>query len=223
MIRGRGVVTFFILFVLFCVFTSTTYAQYGTYGGGYTQSVIIDKAIGIPSTNTKGGSTDVTYLDNYSSSDYRFSPGQYISFRLKVKNTSNVTLSSLKVKDLLPLYIEPVENLNEYNAGDRSFSFDAGDFAVNEEKTYYLRFKVALQDKLPNDKGIICLINKAEVTNSLVYDEDTAQFCIEKTVQDIKEVPAAGPEMNLALLALNGLGIGTGLWLRNKSFINKNK
>ena len=223
MIRGRGVVTLFILFLLFCGLTSNVFAQYGAYGGGYETSIIIDKAVGNPSGNTKGGLTEVSYLDNYSSSDYRFSPGQYISFRLKVKNTSDVVLYSLKVKDLLPLYIEPVENPGEYNSNEHSISFDAGDFAVDEEKIYYLKFKVASQDKLPNDKGIICLINKAEVSNSQAYDEDTAQFCIEKVVTGVKEVPAAGPEMGLSLLALNGLGIGTGIWLKNKSFINKNK
>lgn len=131
MIRGRQVVTFLIALTLSLAITSKTFAQYGAYGGGYTTSVIIDKAIANPGTNTKGGSTEIIYLDNYSSSDYRFSPGQYMSFRLKVRNTSDVMLYGLKVKDFLPLYIEPVENPGEYNTSDRSITFDAGDFAVD--------------------------------------------------------------------------------------------
>jgi hypothetical protein len=223
MLRGRRVVILFVAFFLSLFITSYTFAQYGAYEGGYSTTVMIDKAIGIPENTTKGGVKETSYVDNYSSSDYRFQPDQYISFRLKIKNTSNEMLYSLKVKDILPFYIEPVDNLNNYNSSEKAISFDAGDFAVNEEKVYYLKFKIASQDKLPSDKGIICLVNKAEVSNSVSYDEDSAQFCIEKEVKGVKEVPAAGPEMGLVWLALNGLGIGTGLWLKNKSFINKNK
>ena len=211
--RGRGVVTIIATMLLFVASYSPVFAQYGPYGGPVSKSIVIDKSIFNPNQN-KGGSNE--YIDNFYSTDYRFSPNKEIVFRLKVKNTSDTMLYGVTVKDFVPSYLQPTEYLGEFNSDNRTVSFNAGDFGVNEEKTYTLKFKTLSQDKLPNDNGVICLTNKAEASNDSVYDDDTAQFCIEKQVVGVKEVPAAGPELGLGLLALQGLGLGAGFWLRKR-------
>ncbi|MFH1827367.1 MAG: hypothetical protein ABH812_02995 [bacterium] len=211
--RGRGVVTLTAAILLFVAFYSPVHAQYGVYGGGISKSIVIDKSIYNPNQN-KGGSNE--YVDNFYSTDYRFSPNKEIIFRLKVKNTSDTTLYGITVKDFVPSYLQPTEYLGNYNSDNRTISFNAGDFGVNEEKTYTLKFKTLTQDKLPSNSGIICLTNKADASNDSVYDDDTAQFCIEKQVIGVTEVPSAGPELGLGFLALQGLGFSTGIWLKKR-------
>lgn len=215
MTRGRRVViTFISAILLFAGLFNPVFSQYGVYGGGVSKSIVIDKSIFNPN-QTKGGSNE--YVDNFYSIDYKFSPNREIIFRLKVKNTSDTTLYGITVKDFVPSYLQPTQYVGDYNSDNRTISFNAGDFGVNEEKTYTLKFKILSQDKLPNETGIMCPTNKAEASNNEVYDEDTAQFCIEKQVVGVKEVPAAGPELGLGLLALQGLGLGTGIWLRKRN------
>ncbi len=214
--RGRGVVIFIATILLFVGLSLPVFAQYGPYGGGVSKSIIIDKSIYNPN-QSKGGSTDASYIDNFYSTDFKFSPNQEIKFRLKVKNTSDSILYGITVKDFVPSYLEPKEYPGDYNSENRTLTLNAGDFGVNEEKIYYFTFKILPQNKLPNDKGVMCLVNKAEASGDSVYDDDTAQFCIEKLVVGVKEVPAAGPELGLGLLALQGLGLGAGIWLRKRN------
>lgn len=214
--RGRGVViTFISAILLFAGVFNPVFSQYGQYGGtDLSKSIQLDKKVGNPN-QSKGGSID--YLDNLSSSDYRFNPGQYIYFKITVKNTSETKLYGITVKEFVPSYLTIIENSGSYNADNRTITVNAGDFGVNEEKIYNFKFKIVGQEKLPTDKGMICLVNKADASGDNVYDEDTAQFCIEKQVVGVKEVPAAGPELGLGLLALQGLGLGTGIWLRKRN------
>ena len=201
--------------LLFAGSITPVFAQYGPYGGtDISKSILLDKKVGNP-YQSKGSS--IEYLDNLSSSDFRFNPGQFVYFKITVKNTSETKLYGITVKEFVPSYLTIIDNPGSYNADNRTITVNAGDFSINEEKTYSFKFKIAGQEKLPSDKGIICLVNKAEASGDNVYDDDTAQFCIEKQVVGVKEVPSAGPELGLGLLALQGLGLGTGFWLRKRN------
>ncbi len=218
MSRGRRVVVplFAFFFLLFALPANAQYGQYGQYGApSPSKSILINKLVGTPTT-TKGGSTDATFVDNLSVSDTRFRSQQEVLFKLVVKNTSEVTLTNVEVKDFVPDFLEPVEGPGTFDSSTRTITFNAGDFAVNEEKTYILRMKFVSQDKLPGDKGIICLVNKAEAKTSEVFDEDVAQLCVEKEVLGAVSVPSAGPEAGLVLLAFNALAFSTGLYLRKR-------
>ncbi len=192
------------------------YGQYGDYGYPPTQTVLIDKMVGKPYI-TKGGVTEVEYVDNLSASDPRFGPGQEIYFKIKVKNTANTRLTNVTVKDYVPAYLEPLEGPGSYDASTRIITFEAGDFEADEEKIYYIKMQVLPQDKLPADKGLFCEINKAVAYNDQVSDEDTAQYCIEKQVTGVTTVPSAGPAWALALVGLNMVGGAIGLYLRKKT------
>lgn len=191
--------------------------NYGQYGPGQpSHKILIDKMVGKPVT-TKGGVVDPNYVDNYSSSDPRFKPEDTVFFRLKVKNTSSEKLYSVTVKDYVPSYVEPIEGPGNYNSSTRTIEFNAGDFNVNEEKTYYLKMRVVKQSSLPADKGVFCVVNKAGAYNDKASDEDTAQFCIEKQVPSTPTTPKSGPEFGLALLAGELAAVAAGIYLKKRT------
>lgn len=191
--------------------------QYGQYGPGTpSQSILIDKTVGKGTSQTKGGTTDVTYVDNFSASDPRFKPEEMVFFRLKVKNTSGDKLTNVTVKDFLPSYIEPVEGPGTYDSTNRVITYSAGDFAAGEEKTFYLKMQVTKQANLPADRGIMCVVNKAQAYNDKANDDDSSQFCIEKTVQGVSTVPSTGPELGLILMGANALMFATGIFLKKR-------
>jgi len=195
------------------------YGQYGQYGGkAPSYSILIDKMVGKPSQE-KGGSQTVTYVDNLSPSDPRFSPNQQVWFKVKVKNTSTQNLTAIQVTDYVPSYLMPIEGPGKWNPDNRTISWNAGDFGVDEEKVYYIKMQVFDQSLLPADKGLFCVVNKVEAKkDNVAYDDDTAQLCIEKQVIGAKTVPQAGPEMGLIILGLNVLTAGLGLAIRKKTY-----
>lgn len=215
MLRGRTS-SLLILSILFLLFSLPVSAQYGQYGGAIpSKTILIEKMVGVPS-QTKGSTDQLDYVDNLSPSDPRFSPDNQIVFRLKVKNTSDITLYDVQVRDFVPEFLTPVSVPGSFDSASRTISFNAGDFAAGEEKTYFLTMKIDSQDKMPADQGMICEINKAEASTSEVFDEDSAQFCIEKQVVGVKDVPSAGPEMGLVLMGLELGLLGIGITLKKE-------
>lgn len=215
----RSVMIFLTAF-LFLVGTADVLAQYGPYGPygvPVTPSILVDKMVGNPVGVEKGGTPSVQYVDNLGATDYRFSPGQEIFFKVKVKNTTEEALEDVTVEDFVPSYLEPVEGPGEFDEISRIITIEAGDFAIDEEKVYVFKMQIYPQDKLPADKGLFCLINKAKGYTNQVSDEDSSQFCIEKEVLGAVEVPAAGAEFGLALLFGQLTTLGAGLYLRRRT------
>lgn len=207
----------------FMFIASSVNAQYGQYGqyGGTTPNfaIIIDKMVGKPG-QTKGGDSFV-YVDNLSASDARYAAGQDVWFKLKIKNTSNELLQNVTVKDFLPSYVDPVEGPGTYDAGSKTITIAAGDLNPDQEKEYFIKTRIVSQDQLPADKGIFCIVNKSQAYNDKISDEDSAQLCIEKQVQNfvqgVSKAPAAGPEMGTLLLSGQLFALGAGLFLKRKS------
>jgi len=189
--------------------------QYGQYGQPCnTYSIIIDKMVGKP-----GNSNDATtseYVDNLSVSDPRFSPGQLVFFKVTVKNTSNTTFGGMTAKDFVPDYLTPIEGPGTFDSATRTISWDAGVFAVDEQKTYYFKMQVNSQANLPADKGLFCVINKAQAWSNTTTDDDSSQFCIEKQVATPPKVPASGPELGILLLSGELALMGVGIYLKRK-------
>lgn len=204
--RFKTVATILIGIVIFLTLGLNVAAQYGQYGAPPSLSIIINKLVSMPGNSNN-------FVDNLSASDPRFVPGQELFFKLMVQNTSSVTLTNVTVKDFVPNYLDPIEGPGTFDSTTRIISFNAGDFAPNEEKTYILKMRVQNQNQLPADKGLFCLINRSQASNDKVFDEDTAQFCLEKQVT-APNVPSAGPEFAPLLLTLNLIGVGAGLYLK---------
>lgn len=205
---GRRVVIALILFASALLVSGKAYAQYG-YGSVPSKAIRIDKLV------IKPGTSD--YVDNLSSADPKFSPSQDVWFKLIVKNTSQVKLNDVEVREILPAYVDFVSGPGNFDTNSRVLTFDAGDFEVDQEKEYFIKTRFVSQDKLPQDKSVVCVVNKVEAKNMDVFDEDTAQFCVEKQVLGAKEVPAAGPELGLLFFASQFGLLGTGIFLKNRA------
>lgn len=214
--KKNKVVIITILFLSLVVFNKKVKAQYGQYGQPTpSYSIVIDKMVGKP-YQTKGGITNLEYVDNLTPSDPRFAPNQEIYFKIKVKNTSTSDITNVTVKDYVPLYLTPIEGPGTWDQNTRIISWNAGDFQVDEEKVYYIKMKINPQNQLPADKGLFCLVNKVEALSDEAVDDDNAQFCIEKQVTGVKKVPSAGPEMGILLLSTQFALLGTGIILKKK-------
>lgn len=212
------VAIFFLLLVV--KLSPGVQAQYGQYGQpSPSLSIVMNKLVAHPVV-TKGGVATcdgANYVDNYSPSDARFAPSGFVCFALRVKNTSSVTLYGVTVKDYLPAYVKAVEGPGSYDVNTRTITVSAGDFSANEEKTYTLKAQIDNQNQLPADKGLMCLVNKAQAYNDTVSDDDSAQFCVEKQVGPVSKAPAAGPEMGVVLLGINAAALSIGLFLKKRS------
>lgn len=218
------VATIFITFTCGTVTATGTYGEYGQYGTTtVSNAILIDKLVSKPGTETRNGVTDMNYAeyyDNLSPSDAHFSPNQIVFFKLRVKNTSNVKQYNINVTDYVPSYVEPVEGPGTYDSNARKINFNAGDFEVNEEKTYFFKMQVTNANNLPSDRSLVCLVNKAEAKNDNVFDDDSAQFCIEKQsggVTGVTMVPSTGPEYGLVLLGLEAATLGFGFFLKKRT------
>ena len=175
----------------------------------YSYSILVDKMVQKPGTSD--------YVDNLSVSDPRYKPSEYVMFKVTIKNTSTTTFGGMTAKDYVPDYLTPAEGPGTFDSSTRIISWDAGAFAVDEQKTYYFKMQVNSQANLPTDKGLFCVINKAEASSNTTYDDDSSQLCIEKQVTGTAKVPSAGPELGLLLLVGNFLGAGIGLKLRKRT------
>src|SRR3989338_7428278 len=163
----------FVLVVREAKADNAQYGPYGQYGGNPpTQNLLIDKMVGKPSATTKGGVTDYEYVDNLSPSDPRFAPNQQVYFRIRVKNTGNSKLYNVVLRDTLPSYINPVIGPGSFDANTRIITINVGDIDAGAEQFFYLVGQVFTMDKLPSDKGLFCLVNRAEVAgNNGSYDD----------------------------------------------------
>jgi uncharacterized repeat protein (TIGR01451 family) len=169
-------------------------AQYDT--PSTSTAILVDKLVGVPHS-TKGGTTDYTYVDNLTSGDYRFNPEAYVFFRIRVKNTSNTQLDNVVVSDFGPQYVQMFSDPGTVDGN--TLSINVGTLKAQEEKVYVVKGRVTQQSQMPADQGVICVTNKAHAASGSVTDDDTAQFCIEKSVTTTKGgVPATVPQAGAA-------------------------
>ena len=188
-----------IAILLFC-FSRPTQILAGQYGEIETSPEIsIDKKVKHPDQTTKGG--EPVWVDNLFVSDYKFTAGQEIEFKITVTNTSNNDLDNVHFKDILPQYLEYVSgNI------DAIFSLKAG-----ESKDFYFKSKVVDSIELPDNYTWYCVVNTAQAWNGKMV-QDTAQVCVEKQqVLGVKTIPEAGPAENLAILLSSGI-LGCAGW-----------
>lgn len=205
------------LFALFAVvfsFLAVAVSVSASCGGQYespcqSYSILVDKMVAKPGTDI--------YVDNLTVSDPRFAPNQTVLFKVTIKNTSTTTFGGMTAKDFIPDYLTPIEGPGTYDPATKTISWDAGAFSVDEQKTYYFKMQVADQGNLPTDKGLFCVVNKAVASSNTTSDEDSSQFCIEKQVLGAVTVPSAGAELGLALVALQLVGTGAGLYLKKRA------
>ncbi|MDH7476307.1 MAG: hypothetical protein QHH09_02440 [Microgenomates group bacterium] len=210
---------FLLLIAGYLSSANSVIAQYGAYEGGTpSQDILVDKLVGKITSFTKGGVAQIVYVDNLSAGDKRFSPGQDIMFKIKVKNISSKKINNVIVDDFVPSYVTPIEGPGSFDEATRRISFNAGDFDPDQTKEFTIKMRALPLSDLPADQSIFCPTNKVRATGETSADEDTSQFCIEKFVAaGVSTVPSAGPEFGIILLSGEVLALGTGIYLRKSS------
>jgi uncharacterized repeat protein (TIGR01451 family) len=163
------------LAIAFSLLVATKNVSAQSCGGQYqspcqSYSMLVDKMVLMPGTSN--------YVDNLSVSDPRYKPSEYVMFKVTIKNTSTTTFGGMTAKDFVPNYLTPIEGPGTFDAATRIVSWDAGAFAVDEQKTFYFKMQINSQANLPNDQGLFCLVNRAQAWSNTTTDDDSSQFCI---------------------------------------------
>lgn len=171
------------------------------YGGGQicvtTGNLQINKEVFDPRNNK--------FVDNLGINDHRFSPGEEVTFRLKIKNVGDANFSKVSVTDALPSMLELTSGLKD---------FELSDLTPGETEEREFKARAVSSDKFPSDKNLVCVVNAAEANADSQHDKDTAQLCLEKKVEAPvpKALPPTGPEVGVLALVSTALA-GAGLYL----------
>lgn len=199
---------FVLVFLSFNLATSTLADQYGQYGSTENYTIRAEKFVAKPNSDN--------YVENLTASDLKHRPNQNVKFKVIITNTSDVKLKNVQVKDFFPAFLDTYNGYGVVDGANRTISFTIDNIESKESKTFYFTFHIVSQEKLPANKGILCLTNKVWTEAQGVSAEDSSQFCVEKEVLGVKTQPSAGPEYGLALLGLNALTLISGIKLMKK-------
>jgi uncharacterized repeat protein (TIGR01451 family) len=190
---AKSIIIALLSLVLIFVPAQKALADY-YYGGEEEEvDVLIDKMIKDPANDK--------FVDNLSISDYRFSAGQEVIFRLTIKNTGDKTLNDVEVKDIFPSYIDFVSDPGSWDGDTRTLRFEFDDLDPGESRDFEIKGRVVGESDLPD--GSVCVTNKGKVWAEDEYDEDTAGLCIKKgEVKGAEVLPPTGPGEMLLMGAL---------------------
>lgn len=173
-------ITFSALVAVFLIPATALADQYGEVE--VSKDISLDKKVKKPGTDE--------WVDNLFASDYKYAPEQEIEFKITVANAGDRDLENIKLKDILPSYLNHV-------SGDLEYTFN---LSVDESRDFYIKARVVRIDELANDQGLYCLVNTAEAWFNDQVDKDTTQICIEKKVLGFVAIPEAGPAENRLIL-----------------------
>lgn len=205
--------TSFISLAFLAMFLNVSSAMAGrschnVYGGGEVceqKDIQIDKVVLRPDTNQ--------FLDNIDSGSFNFNPSQDVTFELRIKNTGDIRLDKVNVKDTLPDTLRWKSGGNGSSSSqDVTFEINSLDPGKTENRIIVATFLGA--NNLP--VGITCSTNRGEakIADNGDVDSDNASFCVkngERTVA-ITTMPSTGPEMPIVLLleliGFTSLGMG---------------
>ena len=195
------------------------------YGGGQTcvqvGNLLINKTVQNPQTGA--------FVDNLNINDPKFTPTSSVTFHITVTNTGGSAINKTTVKDTLPGFVSFVSGPGSFDANTKVLTFDIGNLAGSESKTFTVVAKVADGGQLPANQGITCVVNQAlAASENGQQSSDNSQFCIEKPVlgetkgglkvlpaPKVTTTPPTGPEM-LPLIGLIPSGV-FGIFLRRKA------
>lgn len=156
------------------------------------------------------------YVENLTTTDTTFTPGNEVTYRLIVKNGSGETFQA-NIKDMLPPYMEFVSGPGAYNKDTRVLEFKMENLIAGETRSVDLIAKVVNADKFPTGKQLFCVVNVAEVRALNRLDSDSAQACLQNGPVTVTKLPVAGFEDYAMLLPFAGVGLAGFAMLKKKS------
>jgi len=143
------------------------------------------------------------YKDNLYLTDYLFKTGDYVTFKLTVKNVGDDTLNNVRITDNLPSFL--------FFTGETPHGFTIDHLNPDESESFEVKARVVAESQLEADR--ICGVNTAEVwADGDQHDKDTSQVCATKKVLGVSVLPETGDNTPLiifgASLAIAMLGLG---------------
>lgn len=220
----------FIVFAIFYLISNSPASAGGScqpiYGGGQIcpppGNILINKKVLDPSSNV--------FVDNLGINNTKFQPEQVVQFRISVTNTGNEAISGITLKDIFPQFLKPIITKGTIS-NDNTIAIQIQNLNPNETQNFDIAGQVFPSDRLPNDRGIICVVNQAIATFDGKQTSDNTELCIQKPViteipvtkgglkvfpqPKVVKTPPTGPEM-LPLMALLPSG-ALGFFLRRKA------
>ncbi|MBI2612141.1 DUF11 domain-containing protein [Candidatus Gottesmanbacteria bacterium] len=223
LILGAVLSLFAFLFVVAPVFADSVCQP--IYGGGQqclTTEWFVNKMVAKPATDE--------FVDNIIPTDpasMKHKPGTQVKFKIDIKNTGSASLGVIKVSDTLPAFIDldsvqlvingQVQLLN-LDKGSRVMTYEVNTLSSGETKTQFITANVLNVGGLPANQNTVCPVNTVVAKADNVGDvSDQSQFCIQKAVVGIKEVPKAGAS-EVVLLGLSGI-LPMGVYILRKTRI----
>lgn len=186
---------------LFGFTTRNAKANYMYGNGEPSRQIVIDKQVKPDNWSE--------WYDNISIDKYVFIADDIIEFKIVVKNSGEDDLTNVEVIDYLPDFVNLISAPAGYTQDGQEIKWNAGHFNPGEEKEYFLTVQVVDSEQLEG-KGGFCITNKVQTqAETGEWDEDTAEICIESRILGATEMPEAGAEVAigvLASLALAGIG-----------------
>lgn len=191
------------------------------YGGGEVceyGDLSIDKQVLNPDKNE--------YWDHINSSDYVFTANQEVTFKIRVKNTSDIKIDHIGLRDFMPSYLTYVRSDRQANwlSDQKKAEWTIDDLDPGETETFYITFKVMDKDQIPS--GYTELSNRTEAQKDNGNTKsDNSNFWIAKDKPVSPKVlgakmPDTGVDVPtvvaLELLVLGGLGMGYVLKAKSK-------
>lgn len=192
------------------------------YGGGVTcpkqGEILIDKQV-------KKADSDL-FVDNLTQFDSKYAPLSEVVFKIFVRNTGGETINTVEVKDLMPDFVSFVSGPGTFNQSEGkngTLTFTLNNLAPSESREYWVKGKVFDATALP-ETTICKLINRAQARAGDRFNEDVAEFCVEKTTTKggvpPVQTPATGAEDVLITVLLLMSLVYFGTILRKKAEIN---
>lgn len=181
------------------------------YGGTTTcapTDLTVNKQVKNPVTNF--------FVENLSTTDPAFSPGNEVLFKLTIKNASGETFNPVTVKDTFPSYLTFVAGPGTYDKPSNTLTFQLKNVIAGETRAIELLAKVSDKSAFPAGKSFFCVTNLANVSALNRKDSDTAQLCIQTQIMGATTLPVAGFDDLLLLLPFAGVGLGGLALLRKK-------
>lgn len=136
--------------------------------------------------------TSDRFIDNMGLNFHRFSPGEEVRFRIKVKNVGDAALGKVTVTDTPPtIFLQTTSG---------PLTFDLTNLQPGEVRQQEIKMKVLDTDSLPQN-STVCVVNAVEASAEDNKDRDTSQVCLErkvlgvKVVPETKELPSTGAEV----------------------------
>lgn len=199
-----------VSFLLFFILVNPVMARscHTVYGGGEvceSCNLIVDKEIWNPTKNE--------YWDNIDSSYYTFKAGEEIKFKIMIKNTSDIKVNNVEIKEYLPSYLDYVSasiaedgHSYEWRSNERYVLYFMGSLDPDQTKTAYVTVRVKGENDIP--VGISTLTNKAYgYSSNECSDTNYANFAIKREGKGTV-LGTTSPETgnNNLILMIEGMG-----------------